>query len=209
MLSMSNLARIAKVVALLLFLLPWVTISCSPQALGPMSGGPPAGMSGTGDMTIAKATGVQLAMGTVATTNPNPTAASAPPNPFSTPNLPILGGGLLILLALAVTFVLKGGKGALVAAGACAAAAAALCYAVMVQIPEAVRGSFASSTGSGPETPPINPAELAQMIQVKVEIGFWLTIAALVAAIVLNVLGMRASAAPAAAAAPPEAPPAG
>ena len=78
----------------------------------------------------------------------------------------------------------------------------------MVQIPEAVRASFATGPSGGAEAPPINPAELAQMIQIKVEIGFWLTIAALAAAIVLNVLGMRGSAAPAAAAAPPETPPA-
>jgi len=206
MLSMSNLARIAKVVALLLFLMPWITISCSPQAMGPM-GGAPTGMSNSGDMTIAQATGAQLAMGSVRTNNPNPTAAGGPPNPFSSPSLPILGGGLLILLALAVTFAMKGSQGAFVAAGACAAAAAALCYAVMVQIPEAVRASFATSTGPGEGTPPINPAELAQMIQIKVEIGFWLTICALAAAVVLNVLGSRGAAAPAAAA-PSEAPPA-
>lgn len=204
--SMSNLARIAKVVALLLFLMPWITISCSPQAMGPMSG-TPSGMSNTGDMTIATATGAQLAMGSVRTTNPNPTAAG-PPNPFTSPSLPILGGGILILLALGVSFVMKGSQGALIAAGACAAAAAALCYAVMVQIPAAVRASFATP-GPGGEAPPINPAELAQMIQIKVEIGFWLTIAAIAAAVVLNVLGMRgAAAAPAVAAAPPETPPA-
>ena len=125
MMSMSNLARIAKVIALLLFLMPWITISCSPQAMGPMSGAP-TGMSNTGDMTIATATGAQLAMGSVRTTNPNPTASAGPPNPFTSPNLPILGGGLLILLALGVSFVMKGSQSALIAAGACAAAAAAL-----------------------------------------------------------------------------------
>jgi hypothetical protein len=164
-------------------------------------------MSGTGDMTIAQATGAQLAMGSVRTNNPNPTATAGPPNPFSSPNLPILVGGLLILVALGLSFVLKGSQGAFVAAGACVAAAAALCYAVMVQIPEAVRASFATSAGSGEGAPPIDPAELAQMIQIKVEIGFWLTICALAAAVVLNILGSRGAAAPVAAA-PPEAPPA-
>jgi hypothetical protein len=206
MLSMSNLARIAKVVALLLFLMPWITISCSPQAMGPM-GGAPTGMSNSGDMTIAQASGAQLAMGSVRTNNPNPTATGGPPNPFASPNLPILAGGLLILAALALGFVMKGSQGAYLAAGACVAAAAALCYAVMVQIPEAVRASFATSAGSGEGAPPINPAELAQMIQIKVEIGFWLTICALAAAVVLNVLGAKGSAAPAPAAAAPSEPP--
>ena len=34
----ANLARIAKVLALLFFLLPWVTISCAEQTLVTMSG---------------------------------------------------------------------------------------------------------------------------------------------------------------------------
>jgi hypothetical protein len=38
LLSMSNLGRIAKVVALLLFVLPWVTVSCADQTLVSMTG---------------------------------------------------------------------------------------------------------------------------------------------------------------------------
>ena len=201
---LSNLARAAKILALLLFLLPWVTISCSPQALSQGGGPDAAAMAGAGDMTIARATGAQLAMGTVVATNPNP-SASPPPNPFDRPNYAIMGGALLILLSLAATFLLKGSRAALVAAGGCALAAAALCYAMLVQVPAAVRASFAGGTGGG-GAPPLDPLELARLIQVKVEIGFWLTIAALVAAILLNLLAMKgsgASAAPAASPAPP------
>lgn len=196
----SNLARAAKILALLLFLLPWVTISCSPQALSQGGGPDAAAMAGAGDVTIARATGTQLAMGTVVATNPNP-SASPPPNPFDRPNYAIMGGALLIMLSLAATFLLKGSRGAIAAAGGCALAAAALCYAMLVQVPAAVRASFAGG-GGGAGASPLDPLELARLIQVKVEIGFWLTIAALVAAVVLNLLGMRgaAAAAPAAAA---------
>ena len=35
---MTNLGRIAKVIALLLFVLPWVTVSCADQTLVSMTG---------------------------------------------------------------------------------------------------------------------------------------------------------------------------
>ena len=60
MLSMSNLARAAKVVALLLFFLPWVTVSCAEQTLVTMSG-------------------VDLATGSVTMTNPMTGAPRARP----------------------------------------------------------------------------------------------------------------------------------
>src|SRR3954467_12345406 len=184
--SMANLARAAKIAALLLFLLPWVTVSCSPQALG-RADGPPGLMAGTGDMVLVKATGLQFATGKVTATNPNPSSASAPPNPFTTPNYPILGGALLILLSLAASFV-PGRRGSLAAAAGCALAAILLGYGVLVQIPAEVHASFAGSAGAGSAAP---PAELGRMIQVKGEIGFWLTLMALAAATVVDLLALR------------------
>ena len=46
----------------------------------------------------------------------------------------------------------------------------------------------------------MSQAQLAEMIHVNIEIGFWLTLAALAAAIVLDVLALKG---PGAAAAPP------
>jgi hypothetical protein len=204
--SMTNLARIAKVLALLLFLLPWVTVSCSPQALGPAAGSPPAMMSGAGDVILIEATGMQLATATATPNNPNPQAASPPPNPFAAPDYLVLGGALLILLALAASFALKGSKGPLAAAAGSAASAALLCYALLVEIPRLVHGAFASSAGAmGPS--PIDAAELARVIKVETQIGFWLTILALAAAVALNILAMRG--APPAAAPAPATPPTG
>jgi len=193
LLSMTNLARIAKIVALLLFLLPWVTVSCSGQALGTMAG-PQAAQTaqmppGTGDLVLAKASGFQLATGTVTPNNPNPNpSANPPPNPFEKPDYGILGGALLILLSLAAGFVLKGRQGALAGAAGAALAFILLCYAVLVQLPKAVYASF---EGAGSGSSPIPAADLAQLIKVHVEIGFWLTIAALAAAVLLDLLALK------------------
>lgn len=56
---MTNLARGAKIIALLLFILPWVTISCAEQTLVSMSG-------------------VDLASGSVTMNNPAPPGSTAP-----------------------------------------------------------------------------------------------------------------------------------
>lgn len=211
---MTNIARAAKVVALLLFFLPWVTVSCSTSAMNQLGGaGAPAmsPMGGAAEVPLATATGAQLAMGSVTIANPgaNP-AAPAPPaggsgNPFEKPNMAVLAAAVLILLALAATFLVGGRSGALIGVVGSGLAAAASCYAVLVQIPADVRASFLhNGPGGGPGAPPINPADLAQLIQVKAQMGFWLTIAALAAAIVFNLMGMKG---PAAAAAPVPAPP--
>ena len=105
-LTMTNLGRIAKVVALLLFVLPWVTVSCA-------------------DQTLVSMTGVDLATGHISmAANPmgGPSAAAAPSEHGG--DLLVIIGAVLILAGIAVTFVLKGSKGAM-AAGACAALAAA------------------------------------------------------------------------------------
>ncbi|HEY5711903.1 MAG TPA: hypothetical protein VIT38_08415 [Allosphingosinicella sp.] len=220
MASMTNIARIAKIAALLLFFLPWVTISCSTNAMSQM-GGPGArpmsgmsGMTGSAEYPLATATGAQLAMGTVSVANPmgNPAAPAQPAgtgagNPFEKPNMAVIGAALLILLSIAATFLLKGRIGALVAAAGSGLAALAIYYAVMIQIPAEVTASFLRNGPSGgPGAPSINPAEIAQLIQVRPQMGFWLTVAVLAAALVLNVLAMKGSSA-APAAAPPAPPP--
>lgn len=208
MLSKINLARIAKVVALLLFILPWVTISCSPRALSQMGGADAAAMAGAPDVPLATATGLQLATGGVAVSEQARTGPTASANPFGKPNPMVLGAAVLILLSLGATFVLKGSTGPLAAAAGSALAAAALCYTILVQIPQAARGAFSGAGGGAPPGGP-SPEQMAQMIQVHVEIGFWLVLAALAAAVVLNVLAMKGSAPTAAAAAPVAEPPPG
>src|SRR6185295_17295914 len=100
-LSMTNLGRIAKVVALLLFLLPWVTVSCA-------------------DQTLVSMTGLDLATGHVnMTANPMGGPSMTAPAEHGG-DLFVILGAVLILVGLALSFVLKGAKGAMAAAG-CAA----------------------------------------------------------------------------------------
>jgi hypothetical protein len=187
--STANLARIAKVLALLCFFLPWVTISCAEQTLVSMSG-------------------YQLATGQVTMTNPMTNQVESPPG-VNGGDMLVIVGAVLILAALAATFILKGRNGFIAAIAGAALAGGALCYTVLVKIPAdaltSTTGPASGGAGGAGSMGP-TPEQLAQMIQVKTEMGFWLTILALAAAIVLNFLAMRGSA-PIAAAAPAAAPP--
>jgi hypothetical protein len=185
MFSMTNLARIAKVVALLLFVLPWVTVSCA-------------------DQTLITMTGVDLATGSVTMNNPMTGAAERPPG-SGDPDELVIVGALLILLALAATFVLKGTTAAMAAIGGTLLGGAALAYTVLVRVPASAREG-ATSGGGGGSTPGMSQEQIAEMIRVNIEIGFWLVLAALAAAIVLDFLAMKGSSAPAVAAAAPEPP---
>ena len=171
-LSMGNLARIAKVVALLLFVLPWVTISCAEQPLVTMSG-------------------VDLATGHVMMHNAMTGATESPPG-ANGGDIWVILAALLILAGLVASFLLKGKNGLIADMAGAGLAAAALAYTVLVRIPhEAHSGNAAGAASPGGPS----PEQIAQMIQVKVQIGFWLTLLALIAAIVLDVLAMKRSAA--------------
>lgn len=188
-----NLARAAKVIALLLFLLPWVTISCSSDALtreaAPVTQTSPM-MSG--GIPIARANGLQLATGAIKlVTDGMPQRDNAAPPPDFQPEIGVIAGAALIVLALIATFLLKGAAGAIAGIGGSALAIAALCYSIFLHVPQAARDAFASSGsasggGSGP-----SPEQLAQIIQVKVEFGFYLTLVMLILAIVFNVMAIR------------------
>jgi hypothetical protein len=175
LLSRANLARIAKVLALLFFFLPWVTVSCV-------------------DQTLLSMTGVDLATGHVTLHNPMTNQMESPPGAQSG-DLLVLLGAVLIVAALAATFVLKGRNGLVAAIAGSALAAAALCYTVLVRIPGTAH-SGASIPGGGPGSMGPTPAEMAQMIRVETQIGFWLTILALVAAMLLDVLALRPAGVP-------------
>ena len=171
--SMANLARIAKVVALLLFVLPWVTISCAEQPLVTMSG-------------------VDLATGHVMMHNPMTGATETPAGRERRRHLGDPRRALLILAGLAASFLLKGRNGLIANMAGAGLAAAALAYTVLVRIPHAAHAGRSRCrrrpcTGGGP-----SPEQIAQMIQVKVQIGFWLTLLALIAAIVFDLLAMKA-----------------
>jgi hypothetical protein len=157
-----NLARAAKLVALLLFLLPWVTVSCGQKKMASMSG-------------------YELATGSVTFHNPMTGAVDRPPGKQG-PDVPVLAAFLLIVASLILGFVLRRELAALVGIAGSAAAAALISYTVFVRIPNESRAPPSGGEGSGM----FNEQQIAELIRVDVANGYWLTIGALAAAILLN-----------------------
>jgi hypothetical protein len=204
-----NAARLAAVAALLLFLLPWTALSNSPGEIGNALGMPDAAaMFGSSEnCPIVRASGAQLATGAAAVdpacrgvladlvpqTNPD----DDPNNPFARADIPVIAGALLLVLTLVAGFLLKGRHAAIATALGPALAAAAFCYSVLMHIPAALR----SAPAAGSVGPELTADQLARIIQVTPQYGFWLEIAALLAAIVLALLAARTP--PAAAPQPP------
>lgn len=168
-LPLFNLARGAKGAALLLFLLPWVTVSCAGQDLVSMSG-------------------VDLATGTVTLRNPLTGATETPPGAGPGRDVVVIAAALLILASLALTFLLRRSQAALVAMAGSAAAAALLCYTVFIRLPGEMRNSPLAPGGQsgGAEAMGMNAQQMAELVRINIELGFWLTLGALAAAIVLN-----------------------
>ena len=184
--SMINLGRIAKVVALLLFVLPWVTVSCA-------------------DQTLVSMTGVDLATGHInMASNPMGGGAALPAEHGG--DLLVIIGAVLILAGLVLSFVLKGSKGAMAAAACAALAAISLAYTVLVRIPGAARADATTSAGGSGAGGP-SPEQIAEMIKVNIQIGFYLCLAALIAAVLFDFMAMKGTTPAAAAAAPPAEPP--
>jgi len=168
--SLANVARALKVAALLLFLLPWVTVSCAEQTLVSMSG-------------------LDLATGSVTVHNPMTGETAHPPSDGNGPDMPVVVAAILIVLALVLSFVLRRRVGALASIGALAGAAALIGYSVLYRIPAKAREDVTQQ--SGPATQGVDQAQLAQMIRVETELGFWLTLAAIIGAIVLTWMSLR------------------
>lgn len=208
---LSNLARAAKLLALIfLFLLPFVAVSCSPQAMlaasrASASGGgaaPDIGQlpGGGRDCALLTATGLQLVTGNWQPSREcvqglggdmpqenRPDASS----PFGQPDYFVIGAAALILLSLLASFLLKGGTGPIAAAGGSALALCLLIYDVMMRWPGLLRAEAGRSPSMGGGGGGPTAEQMAQIVHIKAQMGFWLTVAALLAAIVLSILAMR------------------
>ena len=179
----ANGSRALMVLALLFFLLPWVTVSCADQTLVSMSG-------------------LDLARGSVTMHNPM-TGEKAQPPSGGEADIPVMVGGLLVALALVLSYVMKGRTGTFASMASLAAAAALIIYTVLVRIPDQVREDAArqgAPTTPGASVTPgsagLDQAQIAEMIRVQTEIGFWLTLAAIIGAIVLAWMVARREASP-------------
>lgn len=183
-----SLGNAARVLALLCFLLPWVTVSCSSL---PGDNAQSRVVTLSQEDGSAAATGLQLATGraVISIRSAIDKALPAPPGPRPA----VLAAALLILLGLAAAFVLAGWKAALAGLGASAAAIGLLVYSVFFEVrllardwlvPWA-RAEFPDHLSS------LDPPKLLETIQVRPQIGFWLTIAALAAAIALDIVALK------------------
>lgn len=169
-----NLARGAKLIALLLFFLPWVTVSCAGQELASMSG-------------------YDLATGHVTVTNPMTGQRETPPG-AGEGEAAVIVAAAVILIALAGTFVLARSLGALVGAAGAALSAALICYTVLVRFPGRLHDSpVGAGAGGDAANAGMNAQQMAELIQVNNAPGFWLTVVALIAAIVLNLMARRSA----------------
>jgi hypothetical protein len=157
--SVRNLARVAQTVALLAFLLPWVTVSCQGQILASVSG-------------------ANLALGTVTVRNPMTGVAETH---SSSPDLAIVAALLMIAGGLFLTFRSEWPKAALANLAGSAASLALIVYKVLLA------GSATAASAASRRSD--LDAGLARMISVDTGIGFWLVCLALAAAALLFRMG--------------------
>jgi hypothetical protein len=210
-----TLARVDKVAALLLFLLPFVTVSCSTREFaaamsnqtGGAAGAPPTGAPD--HCVLIQASGLQLAMGTadasrsclgaLADMGSESNQPADPNSPFAQNDYAVIGAAAAILLTLLLGFVLKGATGIGLGIAGSLAAICAVAWSVFVRVPNAVFGAPPRS-GNGPQ---LTPEQAQHVFTVSPGIGFWLMAGVLILAILCYVLalGGRKTASP-------EAPPA-
>jgi hypothetical protein len=171
-----NLARGAKGVALLLFLIPWVTVSC-------------------GGTEFASMSGLDLATGSIDVRNPMTGQTESPPAGSGGgrgSDMWIIAAAGLILAGLVLTFVLPRAIAALIAAAGSIGAAGLIGYTVLARLPAELREQpMTPPGGAGGGSPAdlgMNAQQMAELIKVEPQLGFWLVMAALIAAAVLNVM---------------------
>ncbi|HEX8654123.1 MAG TPA: hypothetical protein VF693_02720 [Allosphingosinicella sp.] len=177
--TLFNIARGAKAIALLCFLLPFVTVSCAGQPL-------------------ARITGMQLATGSIQPIGQNgmpgaPGGGAATTSQHYGLDIFALAAAVLIIIALVLTFVLARRRAALIAMVLAAVAAVLLVFDVFVRIKGAATAQIREGMGSGGTAPSGAGADFERQMQQMVNsisvdpaLGFWLCILALVAAIVVN-----------------------
>ncbi|MEA3017855.1 MAG: hypothetical protein QOI38_2577 [Sphingomonadales bacterium] len=177
--TLFNIARGAKAIALLCFLLPFVTVSCAGQPL-------------------ARITGMQLATGSIQPIGQNgmpgaPSTGAATGQHYGL-DIFALAAAVLIVIALVLTFVLARRRAALIAMVLAAVAAVLLVFDVFVRIKGAATAQIREGMGNSGGTAPSGAGadferqmqQMVNSISVDPALGFWLCILALVAAIVIN-----------------------
>ena len=165
---MWRFVKIPKIIALLAFLLPWMTVSCSGQK-------------------IAEASGAELVVGKIRPLMAE--ANQALTQQQSQVNYYLVAAILLILIGLALSFLARRYAAAVIATSIAALVAIwAGTHQYSSKIAEA--GAKASPNGSGNPLGDHSMDQMSQMaasmIQVNWQIGYWITMLSLVAAAVLS-----------------------
>lgn len=206
-----NIARVGKVLALLLFLLPWLVVSCNSSPLIEMSGV---------DMAIGKAEpAADSPLASLARQAENDVSASdeADGSPamkaeqsegMKLARLWVPAGAALILLGLALSFILRPVRKGAVGALAGAVTALAVLGGGMAWTTSEFRSSMTEATaqtGSTSETGASSELDamgrdmaeaMAKAIRLEVKPGYWLTLAALLGAAVAAFMAMSGRALP-------------
>jgi hypothetical protein len=183
-----NIVRIAKVVALLAFVLPWVAISCSGTDLATASGIELIQGTMSENPDAAKQMGASMGLPPDATTSEGGTTDK----PELGMNFFALGAAIAIIAGLGLTFV-GGAKSAGRNAIITSLVAAALVYGAVWSFKESAKADMAKDQGGGSAASAENPFGgdmsgmgamgadmLNEMLQER--IGFWLALGALIVA---------------------------
>jgi len=152
-----NLARIAQVVALVGFVLPWITVSCQGRVL-------------------AQVSGLDMALGRATIRNPFTGVSQVH---AASPNAIIVFALVMILAGLIVSFNFSAARAALANVVACGTALLLVCYEVLVSARSMVRSQAEASPDAGGSL----EQGLREAIKVGTGFGFWLTCLALAAAV--------------------------
>ena len=180
------LGRIAKLVALLGFFLPWVVVSCS-------------------DTVILEATGFQLMTGDI---QPSGALEGAEVNKDPEPSPFVIAAFAVIALALVGSVLTKARTAAIVILVGAIGGIGLSYYAVSNMQSEMTRSiseSQAQQGAAGADNPLFNAEQqremsdqVARAIRIEKQEGYWLTLGALIAAAICALLFIASARAPAA-----------
>ena len=198
-----NLARAARLLALLCFLLPFVTVSCSSReltgafnnAMGESASPAPVPGAAPARCTLIRATGVQLAMGSAELSNECIDAASAAlpasgprdlaGTPLAKADPAVILAAALILLTLLLGLVLKARTAAMAGVAGNVLAMLTLIYAVFLRLPRTLYEL------PRPPSLSVSQGQLGRILEVGGGIGFWLALLFLAVAIGLDLLALN------------------
>jgi hypothetical protein len=161
--GLALLARFGKMIALLGFVLPWVTISCAGQ-------------------TLASIDGVSLVTGNIRMRNP---MTGAVERHSGSPEALVLLCLFAIGLGLLLSFILPRRKAAVAAIISCGSAVLFALIELYIRIPGELRTSMARGRPGRFDQPLDRSME--RMIGINPGSGFWITVLALAAVIGLSI----------------------